>query len=253
MILLPAIDILDGKPVRLVQGDYGRASQVAASVPETAAEFERKGAEWIHMVDLDGAKAGHPVNLDLIAETARSVNIPVEAGGGFRTMEDIERALEGGISRVILGTSALQDEALLKEALARYGERIAVGMDCRNGKVSVAGWLQDSEMDYLDFARKMEALGVQTLIVTDISRDGTLGGPALAMMEAVSNACGINLVASGGVKDLGSIEDLAALNLYGAIAGKALYAGTLDLQQAIEAGRKTGTGLGESAEPEASC
>lgn len=239
MIILPAIDMLQGKPVRLVRGDYGQSSQVAEDVIDTARSFEKQNAAWIHMVDLDGAKAGHPVNLDLALQAAAAVDIPVELGGGFRSIEHIEKAIEGGIARVILGTSALNDEALLRQALDKYKERIAVGMDCRNGKVSVAGWLQDSDMDYLDFARKMEDLGVQTLIVTDISKDGTLEGPALQMMKNLKNHVSINLIASGGIRDLGNIKDLKEAGCYGAITGKAIYAGTLDLQQAIQEAQNT--------------
>ena len=185
MIILPAIDIIDGKPVRLVQGDYSRKEVVASSVEETARSFEEAGAEFVHLVDLDGAKAGKSQNRDLIVSTAKSLSIPVEVGGGIRTMETIADYLENGVARVILGTSALQDPALLQEAVEEYGERIAVGLDCRDGKVSVSGWLQDSDQDYLSFAKAMEKAGVKTLIFTDISRDGTLGGPNLEMLKAL--------------------------------------------------------------------
>lgn len=238
MIILPAIDILAGKPVRLSQGAYDSASVVADDALACAAQFEKDGAKWIHMVDLDGAKEGHPVNLELIGQTARSVSIPVECGGGFRTMEDIEAGLAAGLSRIILGTSALQDPDLLKEAVHRWPEQIAVGMDCRNGKVSVAGWLQDSEMDYLEFARRMEAMGVKTLIVTDIAKDGMMQGPSMEMYQTLRNAVSMDLIASGGVSSLDDIEALAASGMDGAISGKALYAGALDLKEAIAAGER---------------
>lgn len=238
MIILPAIDIIDGKPVRLVQGDYSRKEVVASSVEETARSFEEAGAEFVHLVDLDGAKAGKSQNRDLIVSTAKSLSIPVEVGGGIRTMETIADYLENGVARVILGTSALQDPALLQEAVEEYGERIALGLDCRDGKVSVSGWLQDSDQDYLSFAKAMEKAGVKTLIFTDISRDGTLGGPNLEMLKALRSAVNVQIIASGGIRDLSHIEDLAALDLYGAITGKAMYAGTLDLKEAIERGRK---------------
>ena len=239
MIILPAIDIIDGKPVRLVQGDYARKEVVASSVEDTARSFEQAGAGFVHLVDLDGAKAGKSLNRDLIIRTARSLSIPVEVGGGIRTMETIEDYLENGVARVILGTSALQDPELLQQVVQQYGERIAVGLDCRNGRVSVSGWLEDSDQDYLSFARAMEKMGVKTLIFTDISRDGTLSGPNLEMLAALKEAVNVQIIASGGIKDLSYIEDLAALDLYGAITGKAMYAGTLNLAEAIERGKKT--------------
>lgn len=238
MIILPAIDIIDGKPVRLVQGDYNKKEEVASDVEETAKAFEQAGAEFVHLVDLDGAKAGKSQNRDLIVRTAKALSIPVEVGGGIRSMETIEDYLENGVSRVILGTSALQDPKLLKEAVERYGEHIAVGLDCREGKVSVSGWLENSDQEYLSFAKAMEEAGVKTLIFTDISKDGTLAGPNLEMLKALKDAVDVNIIASGGIKDLSHIEDLAALNLYGAITGKAMYAGTLDLGEAIERGKK---------------
>lgn len=238
MIILPAIDIIDGKPVRLFQGDYAKKEVVASSVLETARSFEEAGAEFVHLVDLDGARAGSGQNRDLIVQTAQSLSVPVEVGGGIRTMETIRDYLENGVERVILGTAALENPALLEEALQSYGERIAVGLDCREGKVSVSGWLNDSNADYLEFAEKMERMGVKTIIFTDISRDGTLSGPNLEMLKALQQRVGLQIIASGGIKDLEHIGQLAGLDLYGAITGKAMYAGTLDLVQAIERGKK---------------
>lgn len=239
MIIIPAIDIIDGKPVRLYQGDYSKKEVVASSVLDTAKTFEEDGAEFVHLVDLDGARAGKPVNQELIAKTAAALNIPVEVGGGIRTMKDIEDYLNAGIARVILGTSALRDPELLREAVLKYPEQIAVGIDAKNGKVCVEGWEESSETDYLDFARDLEKMGVKTVIFTDISRDGTLGGPNLEMLKNLKDAVNMNIVASGGIHTLEDIEALQALGLYGAITGKAIYAGTLDLKKAIEAGGKT--------------
>lgn len=239
MIILPAIDIIDGKPVRLFQGDYAKKEVVASSVLETARSFEEAGAEFVHLVDLDGARAGSGQNRDLIVQTAQSLSVPVEVGGGIRTMETIRDYLENGVERVILGTAALENPDLLEEALQAYGERIAVGLDCRQGKVSVSGWLNDSDADYLEFAEKMEKMGVKTIIFTDISRDGTLSGPNLEMLQALQQRVGLQIIASGGIKDLEHIGQLADLDLYGAITGKAMYAGTLDLVQAIERGKKS--------------
>ena len=237
MIILPAIDIINGQPVRLYKGEYSSSHQVASSVGEAAESFEKQGAEFVHMVDLDGAKAGCPVNQELILKTAGTLNIPVEVGGGIRTLEHIESYLNGGVSRVILGTSALKDPELLKTAAQRYGDRIAVGVDCKDGKVCTSGWLEISDKDYLDFARELEQIGISTLIFTDISKDGTLEGPNLEMLKALSEACSLQVIASGGIKNLEHIGSLADLNLYGAITGKAMYAGTLDLQEAIARGK----------------
>ena len=237
MIILPAIDIINGQPVRLYKGEYSSSHQVASSVGEAAENFEKQGAEFVHMVDLDGAKAGCPVNQELILKTAGTLNIPVEVGGGIRTLEHIESYLNGGVSRVILGTSALKDPKLLKAAAQRYGDRIAVGVDCKDGKVCTSGWLEISDKDYLDFARELEQIGISTLIFTDISKDGTLEGPNLEMLKALSEACSLQVIASGGIKNLEHIGSLADLNLYGAITGKAMYAGTLDLQEAIARGK----------------
>lgn len=238
MMILPAIDIIDGKPVRLYQGDYAKKEIVADSVLDTAEKFEREGVEYLHMVDLDGAKAGKRINHELIAHTAQSVSVPVEVGGGIRTMEDITWYLEHGISRVILGTAAMHDENMLKEAVSRYGEKIAVGMDCRDGYAMGAGWLEKSGFYYLDFARELEADGVKNIIFTDISKDGTLSGPNLEMLEKLKEAVHIDITASGGIHNMEDIRKLADMDLYGAITGKAVYAGAIDLKEAIRTGRK---------------
>lgn len=233
MIILPAIDIIDRKPVRLYQGDYAQKEIVGSSVMELAKNFEQSGAEYIHLVDLDGAKEGKRVNHEIILETAHALDVPVEVGGGIRTMAQIESYLENGIDRVILGTSAMEDPQLLQDALRRYGERIAVGIDCRDGLVYGRGWLEASELHYITFAKQLEEMGVQTVIVTDISKDGTLSGPNTDMHAALKEQSGMRIIASGGIRSIEDIAALKQLGLYGAITGKAMYHGTLDLKAAI--------------------
>lgn len=234
MIILPAIDIIDQKPVRLYQGDYGKKEVVGESVLEIAKMFEKSHADYIHMVDLDGAKSGKKENAKLICEVAQSVSVPVEVGGGIRSMEDISFYLDNGVSRAILGTAAMHDDDLVKEAVAKYGEKIAVGIDCKNGYVCGSGWLEDSELYYTDFAKHMEELGVATIIFTDISKDGTLQGPNLEMLKELKEAVNMQITASGGIKDLSHIQALKDLGVYGAIAGKSIYANTLNLDEAIQ-------------------
>lgn len=233
MIILPAIDIIDRKPVRLYQGDYAQKEIVGSSVMELAKNFEQSGAEYIHLVDLDGAKEGKRVNHEIILETAHALDVPVEVGGGIRTMAQIESYLENGIDRVILGTSAMEDPQLLQDALRRYGERIAVGIDCRDGLVYGRGWLEASGLHYITFAKQLEEMGVQTVIVTDISKDGTLSGPNTDMLAALKEQSGMRIIASGGIRSIEDIAALKQLGLYGAITGKAMYHGTLDLKAAI--------------------
>lgn len=233
MIILPAIDIINKQPVRLYQGDYAKKEVVGESISEIARAFEKQGASYLHLVDLDGAKEGKLVNQSIICETAQSLSIPVEVGGGIRNIETAAYYLEHGVSRIILGTAAIEDEAFLKEAVARYQERVAVGLDCKNGYVCTRGWLNDSQVDYLKFAKHLESLDVQTIIFTDIATDGTLEGPNLEMLERLSKQVSLNIIASGGIKDLSHIKALKELSLYGAITGKAMYAGTLQLKDAL--------------------
>lgn len=233
MIILPAIDILDGACVRLYKGEYATARKVAADPFETIKSFEAAGAEYIHTVDLDGAKKGSRVNAELLCRLAQSVEVPMEVGGGVRDMETVEYYLKNGVSRVILGSAALKDREFLCRAVGTYGESIAVGIDAKNGKVSTEGWTETGETDYLDFASDMEALGVSNIIFTDISRDGTLAGPNTQMLAALSTRVSIRITASGGVKNLEDIRVLRDMDLYGAIAGRALYDGTLSLVEAV--------------------
>ncbi len=234
MIILPAIDILGGKCVRLTKGEYGTAEQVAADPIETALSFERDGAEYIHMVDLDGAKEGSRINSDIYTEVARKVSIPIEVGGGIRDMDTVDYYINKGIERVIIGSAALKNPQLVKYAVKKYGERIAVGIDALDGMVKTAGWLEGSSVNYIDLAREMAKIGVKYVIFTDISKDGTLAGPNLEQLGALAEAVDINIIASGGIRDIGNIRDLAEMNLYGAICGKSIYSGSLSLREAIE-------------------
>ena len=241
MIVLPAIDLLGGNCVRLVRGAYDTASKVAADALETARAFRASGAEYLHMVDLDGARDGRAArrNRDTALAVAKALDIPVELGGGIRRLEDIEELLGGGISRVILG-SAAADEAFLARAAERYGDRLAVGVDARQGRVAFNGWTQDSGEDYIAFAARAAALGVRNIIFTDIDCDGTLSHPNFAQLEALAQAVEVDITASGGIADITDIERLAAMGLYGAICGKSIYAGTLDLAAAVKAGKAYG-------------
>ncbi len=234
MIILPAIDILGGKCVRLTKGEYGTAEQVAADPIETVLSFERDGAEFIHMVDLDGAKEGSRINSAIYTEAAKKVSVPIEVGGGIRDMDMVDYYMEKGIERVIIGSAALKNPQLVKDAVKKYGEHIAVGIDALDGMVKTAGWLEESDVNYIDLALEMQKIGVKYVIFTDISKDGTLTGPNLEQLAALSAAVDINIIASGGIRDIGNIRDLTAMNLYGAICGKSIYSGSLSLKEAIE-------------------
>ncbi len=234
MIILPAIDIIDGKPVRLYQGDYNKKEVVAEDILETAKSFQDAGAEYIHLVDLDGAKSGKLINKEVIVKVAQVLDIPVEIGGGIRSFETIKYYIDNGISRVILGTSAMEDEELLIKAVEAFGHKIAVGIDCKDGYAYGRGWLEGSSLYYIDFAKKLEKLGVKNVIVTDISKDGTLEGPNVEMLKKLSEEVNMDITASGGIRDIQNIKDLNDLGLYGAITGKAIYANTLSLEEAIK-------------------
>ena len=233
MIILPAIDIKDGKCVRLVKGDYATAHQVAESPYDTAAAFRAAGAAWIHMVDLDGAKEGKPVNTEIFERVAKESGLKVEVGGGIRHMKTIEQFLEKGISRVILGSVAVKNPDLVKEAVKEFGEKIAVGIDAKNGMVATEGWLEKSDVTYTDLALAMEDAGVRTIIYTDISRDGTLTGVNTEQLGNLNRTVSCNIIASGGVSSIVDIENCIDLNLYGCICGKAVYTGDLNLMEAI--------------------
>lgn len=234
MVILPAVDIMDSKPVRLYKGDFSTAHQVAEGALKTALDFEKAGAEWIHMVDLDGSLMKKRVNEKLFLSVAENTALKVEVGGGIRTMQDIDFYISSGISRVILGSVALKDPELVKKAVNAYGDKIAVGIDAKNGYAAAEGWTQTSDIYFTDLAKKMEQCGVKTIIYTDISKDGTLSGPNLEQLDEINNAVSCDIIASGGVTDIDDIKALKSLGLYGAICGKSIYSGSLDLKQALE-------------------
>ena len=236
MIIEPAIDLKDGKVVRLLKGDFDTVHQVAQDPVETARAFAAAGAKYIHMVDLDGAKSGERVNSAIVRSVTEQTGMRIELGGGIRSMADLEAVFDMGVWRAVIGSAAVTDPDFVREAVARYGDRIAVGVDTQDGKVKTAGWIEDSGLDYIAFSQSMERLGVKTLIFTDIETDGALSGPSYARLEQLQQAVNCQIVASGGVSNNQDIERLAAMGLYGAIIGKAYYAGTIDLAQAVKAG-----------------
>jgi phosphoribosylformimino-5-aminoimidazole carboxamide ribotide isomerase len=235
--IYPAIDIRGGKAVRLVQGDYNRETVYNDNPIDAARDWEAQGAAWIHLVDLDGAKAGHPVNDALIGEIARSVKVPVQIGGGLRTEADVERLLSLGVSRVILGTAAIEDRAFVEAVLARYGEKVAIGIDARDGYVATRGWLETSEVKAEDLAVQLAERGARTFIFTDISRDGMMGGPNVESIVRLAQISGQQVIASGGVsrmEDLVRLAEHADQGVAGAIVGKALYTGSIQLSEAVK-------------------
>ncbi len=234
MIILPAIDIKDGNCVRLVRGDYGTAHKVAEDYMQTALGFVQAGAEWIHMVDLDGAKDAKPVNTEIFLDVAKNTSLKVEVGGGIRNLDTVESYLSQGISRVILGSVALKNPELVELAVKEYHEKIAVGIDAKNGFVAVEGWLDASTVDYISLAKEMQKMGVQTIIFTDISKDGTLSGVNQEQLKALHDAVDCQIIASGGVHTMEDIRACVAMGLYGTICGKSLYQGTLNLKEAID-------------------
>ncbi len=234
MLIFPAIDVIDGKPVRLYKGDFSTAKQVASDALETALGFAKAGCEWVHMVDLDGSLKKEPVNADTFISVAKETPLKVELGGGIRTMKDIDFYVNNGISRIILGSVALKNPELVKEAVREFGDIIAVGIDAKNGYAATEGWTQGSDVYFTDLAKQMEAVGVKTIIYTDISRDGTLSGPNVRQLVEINNAVSCDITASGGITSLGDILELRDKKLYGAICGKSIYEGTLELRDAVE-------------------
>ena len=237
MIILPAIDILDGKAVRLYQGDYATAERVALDPVLAAKEFEAAGAKYLHLVDLSGAKSGKTDGYETIRKIADAVNMKIEVGGGIRNLDTVKMYLEGGIDRVILGSAAVNDKAMLEKAVELYGDRIIVGIDARNGKVSVSGWTNDCDIDYVDMAKECEKIGVKNIVFTDISRDGSLKGPNTDMLKTLSSSVSCDITASGGIKTADDIRALKDMGLYAAICGKSLYSGTLALTEALSIAR----------------
>ena len=234
MLIYPAIDLFDGKAVRLYKGDYAQMTVYSDDPVSVALDFQNSGARWIHLVDLQGAKSGNTDNLSTIRAIQKATNLRCEVGGGIRNMETVRAYLENGVDRVILGTAAVNDEAFLKEAIAAYGERIAVGVDVKDGFVAIKGWTEKSDLEAMAFCEKMQSIGVRTLICTDISKDGAMQGANHALYRELSERFGVQIIASGGVSSIEDVKKLAAIDLYGAIIGKAYYTGAIDLKEAIE-------------------
>ncbi len=234
MNIFPAIDLYDKKAVRLYKGDYQQMTIYSDKPWEIAKDFQSKGAKFIHVVDLEGAKTGETPNLDVVKRIASETDLFLEIGGGIRDMKTVKAYLENGASRVILGTSAVNDEDFLKEAIATYGEKIAVGADVKDGYIAIKGWIEKSQYSLEDFLNKMQSLGVKTIICTDISKDGAMKGTNLALYNELSRKYTLDLIASGGVSNIDDIKALKEMNLYGAIIGKAYYTGAIDLKEAIE-------------------
>lgn len=234
MIILPAIDIKDGHCVRLYQGDYAQVTTYDTDPVQVAQRWQAAEASWLHIVDLDGAAQGHPGIVDLLARIRAATSLHIEVGGGIRSLAHIEQHLDSGIDRVILGTVAITDRTLLETAVQHWGERIVVGIDARDGWVAIDGWRETSRVRATELARELEAIGVRRFIYTDIARDSTLRGPNIQALQSMQQATTSALIASGGVGSLADLHALAALHVEGAIVGKALYTGDVDLATAIQ-------------------
>ncbi|EIF8386983.1 1-(5-phosphoribosyl)-5-[(5-phosphoribosylamino)methylideneamino]imidazole-4-carboxamide isomerase [Listeria monocytogenes] len=234
MQIFPAIDLKNGQCVRLFQGDFSKKTVVNEDPIAQAKAFATDGATYLHIVDLDGALEGRPINLEVIQKMKTTAKIPVQVGGGIRSMAQVDYYLESGIDRVIIGSAALTDPDFLRAAVQKYGAKIAAGIDAKNGLVATRGWLDVSQVNYLDLAKQMEEAGVATIIYTDISRDGTLTGPNLEQMANLKEHVKVNLIASGGVSSRADLEALAKLGLYGAITGKALYNRQISMSDIVE-------------------
>ncbi|MED0950169.1 1-(5-phosphoribosyl)-5-[(5-phosphoribosylamino)methylideneamino]imidazole-4-carboxamide isomerase [Bacillus mobilis] len=234
MEIFPAIDLKEGRCVRLYQGEFSKETVMNEDPVAQAIIFEKSGAKTLHIVDLDGAIAGESVNLLVIERICKAVRIPVQVGGGIRSLVAVEKLLSVGVDKVILGTAALYDKKFLEEAVRLYKEKIIVGIDAKNGFVATRGWLDVSEISYIDLAKQMENVGVQTIVFTDISKDGTLAGPNVEQLELLQKSVGIRLIASGGVASIQDVKKLNDMNIYGVIIGKALYEKTINLEEVLE-------------------
>ena len=240
MLILPAIDLYEGKAVRLLRGNYARMTVYSDDPVEVARGFQEAGAQWVHMVDLEGARDGYNPNLEVVRAVARETALNVEIGGGIRDMRTVARYLDAGVSRVILGTAAVTDPGFAAEAVASYGDNVAVGVDIRDGQVAIKGWTERSDREVFDFCATLQGLGVRTLICTDISRDGAMQGTNHALYRALSQRLKLQIIASGGVSKAEDIQALAKLRIHAAIIGKALYDRRIDLRAAIETAREGG-------------
>jgi phosphoribosylformimino-5-aminoimidazole carboxamide ribotide isomerase len=233
VLILPAIDLRNGKCVNLVQGRAGEETIFSDQPVKMATQWQQDGAEYLHLVDLDGAFGAESDNLHIVKEIVEVLQIPAQLGGGIRTMERLESVLELGVTRAILGTAALKNPSLVEAACREYGSRIAVGIDAKDGMVATEGWLDISEKPALAFAKEMEDCGAQTIIYTDIKSDGMLQGPNFETTRAIADAVSVNVIASGGITSLQDVQALKAVGVYGAIVGRALYTGALELTNAI--------------------
>ena len=234
MLIYPAIDLYQGKAVRLYKGDYAQMTVYSHDPPAIARDFTARGATHIHLVDLEGAKSGQIPNFDTVLAIKAATGAFCEIGGGIRDMATVDRYLCAGLDRVILGTAAVTQPGFVEEAVKKHGDKIAVGIDIRDGFVAIKGWTEKSSLDALEFAETMEQIGVKTLICTDISKDGAMEGANHRLYHTLSRKFGMNIIASGGVSSLEDVKRLSALNIHGAIIGKAYYTGAIDLAEAIE-------------------
>lgn len=238
MNIFPAIDLYEGKAVRLFKGDYEKMTIYSENPVEIAEDFERSGAKFLHMVDLEGAKTGETPNLKTVETIVKSTGLFTEVGGGIRSLETIEKYMEIGVDRVILGTAAVTDPEFLKEAIERFKEKIAVGIDIKDGLAAIRGWTSVSEYDCFELFEKMCGMGVKTIICTDISKDGAMKGTNVTLYEQLSRRFDVNIIASGGVSSIDDIRKLNALGIYGAIIGKAYYTGAVSIKEAVEVTKK---------------
>lgn len=238
MLIFPAIDLYDKKAVRLLKGDYAQMTVYSDKPWEIARDFQNKGAKCIHIVDLEGAKDGTTPNIDVVERIIKNCSLFVEIGGGIRSMEVIDRYISIGANRVILGTAAVTDEEFLKSAVEKYTDKIAVGVDIKDGYVAIKGWTEKSQYSCFDFCEKLEAMGVKTLICTDISKDGVMQGTNHELYKELSDRFSMQITASGGVSTIDDVKRLAELDIYGAIIGKAYYTNAIDLSQAVKAAEK---------------
>ncbi|MDD6667008.1 MAG: 1-(5-phosphoribosyl)-5-[(5-phosphoribosylamino)methylideneamino]imidazole-4-carboxamide isomerase [Lachnospiraceae bacterium] len=234
MDLFPAIDLYDKKVVRLLHGDYQKMTVYSDDPLANARNLEKAGARWLHLVDLEGARDGSTPNFPVVKSICKDTGLKCEIGGGIRSFETIDRYLDAGVSRVILGTKAVTDEDFLEEALKRYGKKIAVGVDAKDGKVAVKGWLEVLDVDMLDFLKHLEEIGVDTAIVTDISKDGAMQGTNLPLYQKLAGLSKLNVTASGGISSLDELSALKKMGIYGAILGKAMYTGAVDVKEALK-------------------
>ncbi len=237
MLIFPAIDLFQGQAVRLFQGDYKKMTVYDKEPLNTAKKFEAFRAQWLHIVDLEGAKTGEAVNIDTITKIISLCKLKCEVGGGIRSIKIIERYINSGVDRVILGTAAVTEKNFVEEAVKNFAEKIAVGVDIKNNNVAIKGWQENSNIEAINFCERMQDIGVKTIICTDISKDGAMKGTNISLYKNLTEKLKINIIASGGVSSLDDVKALAKLNLYGAIIGKAYYTGAINIKEAIEAAK----------------